>query len=110
MTESAVAPVRQVSTVPQALHRPGGGERLAGVEVGMVGPAHSLGEVIISSAEVGRPREQSEITSVEGFDLVRPGQRGKGVAPPSPLVAVAALFPDFRWSGRRVLPPWSGHS
>ena len=52
--------------MPQALHRPGGGERLAGVEVGMVGPAHSLGEVIISSAEVGRPREQSESPASRG--------------------------------------------
>jgi hypothetical protein len=93
----------------------GGGERLARLQMGTVGPAHRSSEVIISSTEVGRPREQPEMTSVEGFDLVRPGQRGE-VDPPLPLVAVAAVFPDVRGprldSVRRVLhdrSAWARH-
>ena len=72
----------------------------AAVEVRPIGPAHGAGEVLVASTEVGRPGEQPQVGSGERLDLVGLGERGKGVPPPSPLVAVAATFPDVR--GRRL--------
>jgi hypothetical protein len=78
----------------------GGGQWLGSVEVCAVAPAHRASEILVAATEVGSPGEKPQVGSGERLDLVGLGQRSKGVNPPSPLVAVAAAFPDVR--GRRL--------
>ena len=69
------------------------GQRLAGIKMGTVCPAHGSREVLIPAGEVGRPGEQPQVGSSQRLGLVGLGEGVEGGDPQSPLVTVAATFP-----------------